>query len=98
MNLEETKIRTAYHFDHPQVGDRFHEMYSFWVHVVLVTPDRIVVEEYCPPCAIPTDAKVRIFNSHNEFRAAYGYMTQPGPWVYYCDSTAPVDHWTGAPS
>lgn len=91
--LEEIKAATAKHFDNPQVGDRFHEMYSFWVHVVLVTRNRVIVEEYSPPCSIPRDAKVRVFGSHDEFREAYGYKTQPGSWVYYCDDKAPIGHW-----
>jgi hypothetical protein len=97
MNLEETKQATVDHFDNPIVGDRFHEMYSFWVHVVLITAEKVIVEEYCPPCSVPKDAKVRIFNSRDEFRAAYSYTSIQGSFLYYCDNKAPVDHWRAVP-
>jgi hypothetical protein len=93
MFLEEMKLLTDYHFQHPQAGDRFQEMYSFWVHVVLVTTEQVIVEEYCPPCSVPKDAKLRVFESHDAFREAYGYTSKHGAWVYYCDNKAPIDHW-----
>lgn len=42
----------------PQVGDRFHEMYGWWVYVVARHGDRVVTMESGAPCTFPDDAKV----------------------------------------
>lgn len=80
---------TEQHFSDPQIGDRFHEMYSFWVHVVGRSGERIAVREYSPPCEVPQDGKLRLFDSIEQFKAAYGYRSETdGYWVMYCNNRA----------
>lgn len=79
---EEMKAATAEHMAHPRIGDRFHEMYSYWVHVVAVEP-QIVVECYSPPVQQP---KKRTFATVEDFKRAYAYGSIPGYTVQYCDN------------
>jgi len=73
---------TAEAFATPAVGDSFHEMLAFRVFVVAVEPEgRIAVLEANPPCTLPGDGRLRVFASHDDFRAAYGYGSIPGYWV-----------------
>lgn len=102
MNLSKTgaqmKADTNWHMDHPKAGDRFHEGYSWWLHVVAVGAE-IVVEEYTPPCTVPNDRVVRRFPDLAAFRHAYAYTSIPGYPLLYCDNKAPLSHWdlAGAP-
>lgn len=83
------QAETAPHMAAPQPGDRFTEMYAFWMHVVAVG-DGVQVEEYIPPCRVPDDAKPRTFATLAEFRAAYAYDHDPakGYWINYVDNIA----------
>jgi hypothetical protein len=75
----EAERLTAEAFDDPQVGDRFHEMCSFWMYVLAVEPDgRIAVMHASPPCTVPDDGKVVAYASHDEYRKAYAYGSIPG--------------------
>jgi len=42
----------------PQPGDRFHEMYSYWIYVVHRDGEEVWYCEANPPCSFPTDAKL----------------------------------------
>lgn len=80
---------TSLHMENPQFGDRFHEMYSFWVHVIKRDGDKISVREYHPPCAVPVDGKRRDFESIEAFKTAYAYSTPGlGYTVLYSDNKA----------
>ncbi len=78
-----TDTATLDHFKHPQVGDRFHEMYSFWIHVTALAGDTITVEEYAdsePP-------KQRIFATWEDWRKAYTYESMPEtPYIRWKDN------------
>lgn len=88
----EKKKETHRHMMDPAVGDRFTEMFSFYVHVVEVTDTHVTVEEYSPPCEIPKDAKVRKF-TREQFIKTYSYsFGVPGYWIRYLDRKAPVGH------
>jgi hypothetical protein len=56
--FEEAERQTAAAFADPQVGDRFHEQYSFWVYVVAREGDQVTTMEASPPCTFPDDARV----------------------------------------
>jgi hypothetical protein len=43
----------------PSVGDRFHEMYSYWEYVVHLTDKHVFVLCFSPPCEVPTDGKLK---------------------------------------
>jgi hypothetical protein len=90
---DEMVRQTIEHMNDPQPGDRFQEMYSFWVHVVVRQCETIIVEEYSPPAEVPKDARVRMFPTLAAFRAAYGDDGHTaGYWINYCDNKAYLDH------
>lgn len=80
-------------FEDPQVGDRFHELYSFWVYVVHVEGEHVATVEASPPCDLPTDGKLRHFPSREAFRAAYRYETNPRYWVHLAGRGKQVRGW-----
>lgn len=69
----------------PRVGDRFTEMYSYWVYVLKVNRNRIIYMEAHPPCELPKDGKV-IESSIGDFRDRFSYGNIPGYWVRYVDN------------
>lgn len=79
---DDMKAATAEHMEHPRVGDRFHEMYSFWVHVVAVEP-RIEIECYT---ATPKPPEKRTYATVDDFKRAWSYGSIPGYTVQYCDN------------
>ncbi len=79
-------------FRSPAVGDRFHEMYSFWVYVMAREGDVVTTIEASPPCTFPEDGKVRV-QTLDEFRKRFAYGSIPGYWVRFCDSGNDVEGW-----
>jgi hypothetical protein len=77
---------------HPMVGDRFTYHGTFWVHVVALLGPYIVVEEYEPPCALPDDARVRVFKNAQHFRETYQVPGHENFWIRYHDNDAPLRH------
>ena len=66
-------------FASPTVGQRFHEMYSYWVYVVAVEDDgRIVTLEGTPPVEFPDTALRWEYADADEFRARFAYKSIPG--------------------
>jgi hypothetical protein len=55
---EQTMIQTVEALRNPQVGDRFHEMLSFWMFVLEVTPETVTFMTAAPPCTFPDDGKI----------------------------------------
>lgn len=85
---------TAEAFGDPQVGDRYHEMYSVWWYVVAVEPEgRIAIMKGVPPCTLPTDGTVAVFSSHREFRKYFEYGSIPGYWASLADRGNSVGGW-----
>lgn len=84
---------TSEAFDDPRVGDRFHELYSFWVYVVHVDGEYVATVEASPPCDLPTGGKLRHFPSREAFRAAYRYETNPRYWVHLAGRGKQVRGW-----
>ena len=69
-------------FADPQVGDSFHEMYSFRMFVIAVEPDgRVATMTASPPCTLPRDGKVEIYESHDAYRSHFAYNGIPGYWI-----------------
>lgn len=79
---------TIEHMGDPQYGNRFHELLSFWVHVVGRDGDRVAVREYHPPCDVPADGKLRLFQTVAAFQQAYAYKEIAGYWITYADDKA----------
>jgi hypothetical protein len=42
----------------PQIGDRYHEMYSYWSYVVHVTDGYVFTMSAPAPCEFPQDGKL----------------------------------------
>lgn len=84
--------RTDEAFKNPRVGDRFHEMYSFYVYVVGLDGDRIFTLEASPPCTLPDDGKLRE-QTLQDFRTRFHYGTIPGTWVHLADRSNDVSGW-----
>lgn len=80
---EKMEESTLEHMNKPQKGDRFHEMYSFWVYVWDILPDgSIVTHEASPPCEFPKDATVKIYPSKAAFKKRFQYPSIPDKfWV-----------------
>jgi hypothetical protein len=79
----------------PRPGDRYQEMYSFWVYVVAAPADgSVVVAEASAPCTFPDDAKWRRFPDGPTFRQAYSYGgSMPGYWVRLASRGEDVSGW-----
>lgn len=76
---KDSDAETASAFEDPQVGDSFHEMYSFRMFVVAVERDgRVAVLTASPPCTVPNDGKIEVYPSHDAYRAAWSYESIPG--------------------
>jgi hypothetical protein len=73
---------TAVAMADPRPGDRYHEMYSFWVYVLTVDDGVTVIECGGHPSHIGDRGSLRRFVDHDQFRAAYQYKSDlPGYWV-----------------
>jgi hypothetical protein len=44
----------------PQPGDRWHEMYSFWLYVIWREGDEVAWCSAAAPCTFPADAKFHV--------------------------------------
>jgi hypothetical protein len=69
----------------PAVGDRFCEMYSYWVYVTARDGDQIEWRDASPPCTYPDDFKIHQ-GTLADFRNKYAYGAIPGYWISFVDS------------
>lgn len=83
---------TAEAFENPRVGDRFHEMYSFWFYVVDVGEDSVWTLEGSPPCEFPKDATLCSY-TREQYKQHFAYNGIPGYWVMLADRDNDVDGW-----
>lgn len=68
-------------FATPQVGDVFHEMYSFWMFVVKIWEEQITVHQWGGHPRDPRmldEARTVTYLTHEDYRKAYAYNTIPG--------------------
>lgn len=77
----EKNPETAEAFANPRVGDRFHEMWSFWMYVVAINGDEVVTMTLCPPGELPRDGKVERYVTADQYRAAFQYKSMAGYWI-----------------
>ena len=76
----------------PRPGDRYQEMYSFWVYVVDVGANGSVVT--AEGHSFPDDAKFRWFPTGAAFRRAYSYGgTVLGYWVKLASRDEDISGW-----
>lgn len=83
-------VATMAHLRDPQVGDRFHEMYSAWMHVI-ARPGPVVVVHVLGGYG----GRVRVHRTVEEFVATSVYgsesMRDKSPWTY-CDNIGDKVH------
>lgn len=84
--------QTTEAMDDPQVGDRFTEMFTFYVYVLDVSEGEIVTIEGSPPCIFPDDGLIRRMTV-DKFRERFGYGTIDGYWVVLLDRGNNVAGW-----
>lgn len=79
----------------PRPGDRFTEMYSFWLYILEVNGDEITYMEASAPCTLPKDGTVRT-SSLDEFRERFSYQGIDGYWITFVDHDNNVAGWKDA--
>jgi hypothetical protein len=81
-------------FADPQVGDAFHEMYTFRMFVIGVEPGgRVAVLTVTPPCTLPNDGTLKVYESHGAYRSAFAYRSMPGYWIRLDERGINVTGW-----
>ena len=64
----------------PQPGDKFSEMYAFFVIVLRRDGDMVTAMEYSPPCELPREGHIYSC-SVDDFGSKYAYHHIPGYWI-----------------
>lgn len=90
--FKEEDKKTATAFDNPQVGDRFTEMYSFWLYVVGRKEDKVATLEASPPCTFPEDGKLKI-QTVEEFKKRFAYGSIDGYSLRFAGGGHNVEGW-----
>lgn len=90
MDYDAMKKETVKAFAKPKPGMRFHEMYSFWMYILLVSPEGIVtVRTFSghPKNPYRETNKVITYGSIKEFQQAWTYSgsSELGYTIDYCD-------------
>ena len=81
--------------ENPKVGDRFSEMFSFYVYVIGLDGNMITTMEGSPPCELPKDGEAKTMTLE-QFRKRFAYNSIPGYWVRYVDGGHDVEGWATA--
>lgn len=89
------KAATAAAMADPQPGDRFTEMYAFYVVVLRRDGGSVVYMDIHPPCTVPADGKVGKMHVE-EFRRRFKYGSIPGYWVRLIERGMDVSGWEEA--
>jgi hypothetical protein len=87
---------TAEAFANPRVGDRFHEFFSYWVFVVAIEGDRVMVMTASSPATLPDEGEIKVFESHDAYRQHFAYRSMSGYSVTLAGRDTNVVGW--APS
>lgn len=86
---------TAQAMADPQPGDRYHEMWSFWLYVVARNGDQVCTMEASAPCSFPRDGKI-VWQATEEFRRRWAYGSIEGYTVMLADRWNDVSGWLDA--
>jgi len=74
----------------PKVGDRYQEMYSFWMYVVHIDEvnDKkyIYTAHFSPPCEVNAKDAVIYKHDKNGLLRHYTYESISGSWLHYEDN------------
>ena len=90
FGVNDTKTQEA--MKNPKVGDRFSEMFSFYVYVIGLDGNMITTLEASPPCEVPKDGEVKT-STLEQFRKRFAYDSIPGYWIRYVDGGHDVEGW-----
>lgn len=93
MDYDKMKKNTIKAFKNPKPGMRFHEMYSCWMYILVISDEGLVtVRTFSGHPANPyrETNKIKTFGSIKEFQEAYTYKSSPqlGYTMDYCDDLA----------
>jgi len=78
-NREERERMTHEAMTEPRIGDRFTEMYSFWLYIVGISKTHVMSIEAGAPCILPDDGKV-VISTKEEFAKRFEYSGMPGKY------------------
>lgn len=62
----------------PRPGDSYTEMFSFYVYIKAIVDSVVIVTEWTG-----LGPETRVFNTYDDFRAAYRYSKSENYWVRY---------------
>ena len=93
FGADDTKTQVA--MANPLVGDRFSEMFSFYIYVIGLDGNMITTLEASPPCEVPKDGEVKTMTLE-QFRKRFAYSSTPGYWIRYVDGGHDVEGWATA--
>lgn len=92
FDSKKSDAETAKAMNDPQPGDRFTEMYAFYVYVLECEGNQVTFMECNPPCDVPKDGKVGTI-SLSLWRKRYAYGSIPGYSVRLCERGNDVSGW-----
>jgi hypothetical protein len=87
-----TDEKTKEAFTDPQVGDRFTEMYSFWMYIIGRRGNKVITMEGSPPITFPEGATMHTYTLE-EFNTRFSYGSIDGYWVTLVDRGNNVEGW-----
>jgi hypothetical protein len=83
FELEKWLALTEQAKNNPKVGDRFSEMYSFWVYVLLVKENLVVTME--SNHNKESDWELKVYTTEG-WKKEHSYGSIPGWSIAYCDN------------
>jgi len=83
-------------FENPKIGDRFSEMFSFYVYVVGIEDGRVCILEGSSPVTFP-DTATRWEGTDEDFRQRFSYAGGEGYSVDFLDGGHGVEGWLDFP-
>ncbi len=84
INYKEREAVTMEAMLNPQVGDRFTELYCFWMYIVSRVGNAVITIEASAPCTFPTDGKVKSYTLQS-FNKRFSYGSIDGYWIELVD-------------
>ena len=91
-SYDEMLVATEAAMSDPKAGDRFHEMYSFWVYVLRVMDGTVMFMEASGHPSDLTPAGLT-HATIAEFSGRYAYRSIPGHSVLLCDRGNDMSRW-----
>jgi len=96
MSPDMTEVDRLEAFNDPQPGDRYTDMFSWWMFILYAGPNggTVITTSSPAPCTFPDDGKIEIFDTADQFRNKFSYPSKPGkPWPRIVDRDNDVSGW-----